>query len=103
MVSTSMAFDHDIIHRHRRRKRWHLQQRPFVSREVMREGIRLGPSACRFIRMRRMRIRDWVRAQDMIIPVAVTLQEMKCRRRLPCWNRERKLWHFLPVWQRSPH
>lgn len=31
MVSTSMAFDHDIIHRHRRRKRWHLQQRPFVS------------------------------------------------------------------------
>ena len=35
--------------------------------------------------------------------VAVTLQEMKCRRRLPCWNRERKLWHFLPVWQQSPH
>ncbi len=49
-----------------------MQQRPYVSREVMRERISLAPSACQFIRMRHMRIRDWGRVRDMIIPVAAT-------------------------------
>ena len=56
-----------------------MQQKPYVSREVMRERIRSVLSACPSIRMRHMRIRDWGKVRDMIIPAAATPPEMKCR------------------------
>ena len=59
-----------------------------------------GAISMPFIRMRRMRIRDWGRVRDMIIPAAATPPETKCRRRLLCWNRETEGdWHFLREWQ----
>ena len=41
------------------------------------------------------------RVRDMIIPAAATPPETKCRRRLLCWNREQRHWHFLREWRQS--
>lgn len=60
-----------------------------------------GAISMPIIRMRRMRIRAWGRVRDMIIPAAATPPETKCRRRLLCWNREQRHWHFLREWRQS--
>ena len=41
------------------------------------------------------------KSTGMIIPAAATPPETKCRRRLLCWNREQRHWHFLREWRQS--